>query len=1849
MNSKVVVSVKSPESTTAKHDPPIVLHVDDDSDYLQLFSLSFGKHFNVFSADRAEEALEILAGGKIDILVTDYEMPEMNGIELLKIVRERYPDIQVIFHTGQGNENIARDAFTIGAVDYFTKDYIGFAFKEKVLNSIHKAFLAKRANEEKKESQKKYKDLLESLQDLVFTTDEEGKITFANLSFERILGKKAETFEGTTLLEHIIEEDRKHFAESLGKRLKTGESFITFEVRMESESRGKRHIRFNCTPIRDEKNQFRGLTGTGRDITEEVKAEKDRALVSLIMESLNRTSSPLQAINDILHLIKESTGIEAVGIRIKEGEDYPYFVTNGFPHHFVEKEKYLCARNDKGEIIRDENNTPLLDCMCGNIIRARTNPELPFFTPGGSFWTNSTTNLLGSTTEEDRNGRTRNHCNGEGYESVALIPLKYNNEIIGLLQLNDRRENCFTIEMIEFFEGIGASVGIAIHKIKLQRAIEESEAKFRSFFENSPAGMVIFSADETPKYQEISQSLADRNYLSIEEHIGKTVKEIFGDEKISEEHDSIFREIRESGKPVTVESSGRTLDGKMGHYLAHYFPIKNNSDKANAIGGVIINLNEKVWAEMELKVSREKYRSLVENLNEGVWQIDREGCTTFVNARMAELLGYTVDEMLGKNLREYMDPEKIEEAEYYIERRMKGIKEDHEFLFRKKDGGEIFVRISTTPLFDEAGNYTGALAGIMDVTHRRQADMKLKESEEKYRNLVELLPNTIAEFDHQGNITYMNRTGFQMFGYDKEDLEKGINLSHIAYPEDLKRAWKQAPDLLNGKKSNGNEYKLRRKDGSEFYAKGFTTPVIKNGEHTGWLSTLLDVSDYKELEEKLIKGRERFFQLLETIPAFVSLQEADRKFQYVNRQFIRLFGEPGDNACYEILRKKNTPCEVCPTMEVLKDKKTREWEWKDENSGRTFLIIDSFLEGVDGEQLVLEFGLDITDRIELEQKYRNITESSLQGIGIIQDGRLVFANKALLDASGFTMDDLQISGDESIPPIIFHIHPDDQKRISEVTERLLKENSTPEYNQFRIYTKEGGVLWVESLAQRMEYEGKPAIQFSQVDITARKIAEDTLKKSEEKFRKYFELGLVGMSQGTIDGILLDVNDSFCKMLGCSKEEIVGRTFLELTHPDDRGANSEIFADMLQGKRNNFTIEKRYIRKDGSPVTCLTASSCARNEKGEVEQLYAIIMDISQLKAAHEALIESRKKYKTLTENINEVVYYLDREGDVLYVSPRVEYFGYKVEEVAGNHFLNFIHEDDYERLKEHFHSLMDGNDECFPPFRLKGKNNEYYWLENMANPLRDEKGNIIGLTGILKDISDIVRQQEHIEHLNKVLKAIRKVSQLIVKENDTQKLIGEVCELLTETRGYEAAGIILLDESGKPEGYAESGYGEYLSEFCRKFKEGIIPVCIEKVYEDEPLYVCRDFNNTECDLRLFGLRNLCLVKLLKYGKTAHGIIFISIPEGKEVDDEETELFQELCTDISYSLHQIKMRESRKQILEALKHKNRAEENIQIAGIFIMALDHNGKIVMINRKGAEILGMDEKTLIGKNWIEGFIPEEYQDKCKKHFSRFISGKLGTDLHFEDLIINSSGEKRILLQHSTLMKDEKGKTIGVLCTADDITERKELEEKLKTSLKEKEILLMEINHRTKNNLQILSSLVNHQILKADNNNTKELLSQIKGRLRAMAVIYEALCRQEDIGRVNFQEFLEKLFQDIMTSHRSGKGNIRIEIDAEKIYFDIKKGVACALIVNELVSNSIKHAFPHNELGLVKIKIHADRENYSVNIFDNGVGIPENMNIEKSDSLGLKIVYLLTQQLKGRITHINYEGTVWKISFPV
>ncbi|MCA1795724.1 MAG: hypothetical protein LC660_17985, partial [Desulfobacteraceae bacterium] len=209
------------------------------------------------------------------------------------------------------------------------------------------------------------------------------------------------------------------------------------------------------------------------------------------LERLNAETVLRKLMHSLLHFMQEITGCEALGIRLRKGDDFPYYEVSGFSDDFVASETHLCVEDLSGQLERDDIGNPVLECMCENVIRGRFDSSKPFFTEFGSFVTNSTTRLLAGTSEQDRQARTRNRCNGEGYESVLLIPLRTGGKTFGLLQFNDRQKGRFPQKIVEHLERIAGNVALALAQRESKKALKESHERLKTILDNMDAHIYI--------------------------------------------------------------------------------------------------------------------------------------------------------------------------------------------------------------------------------------------------------------------------------------------------------------------------------------------------------------------------------------------------------------------------------------------------------------------------------------------------------------------------------------------------------------------------------------------------------------------------------------------------------------------------------------------------------------------------------------------------------------------------------------------------------------------------------------------------------------------------------------------------------------------------------------------------------------------------------------------------------------------------------------------------------------------------------------------------------------------------------------------------------------------------------------------------------------------------------------------------------------------------------------------------------------------------------------------------------------------------------------------------------------
>jgi PAS domain S-box-containing protein len=330
-----------------------------------------------------------------------------------------------------------------------------------------------------------------------------------------------------------------------------------------------------------------------------------------------------------------------------------------------------------------------------------------------------------------------------------------------------------------------------------------------------------------------------------------------------------------------------------------------------------------------------------------------------------------------------------------------------------------------------------------------------------------------------------------------------------------------------------------------------------------------------------------------------------------------------------------------------------------------------------------------------------------------------------------------------------------------------------------------------------------------------------------------------------------------------------------------------------------------------------------------------------------------------------------------------------------------------------------------------------------------------------------------------------------------------------------------------------------------------------------------------------------------------------------------------------------------------KERDKAQKYLDVAGVMMLVLGNDGVVQLINKKGCEILQYEEKEIIGKDWFTHFVPKPYRAKLKQDFTQMMAGESQHLQYHENPILTKDEDYRTIAWYNTILTDETGCIIGSLSSGEDITQRKAAEEQIQRNLKEKEILLKEIHHRVKNNLQIIISLLNLESARIGNERILRIFEDCNQRIRTMSMIHERLYQSEHFESIDFRDYVETLVSELFISYHVGT-QIRSKLEIEPVDLGLDRAIPCGLILNELVTNAIKHAFPDNREGWIRIQFRVlEDKRYKLTVADNGIGVPDDFRYQEINTLGLKLVEVLTQQLDGTFEIRQNNGSTFSVTF--
>ncbi|WP_421657725.1 sensor histidine kinase [Leptothermofonsia sp. ETS-13] len=306
---------------------------------------------------------------------------------------------------------------------------------------------------------------------------------------------------------------------------------------------------------------------------------------------------------------------------------------------------------------------------------------------------------------------------------------------------------------------------------------------------------------------------------------------------------------------------------------------------------------------------------------------------------------------------------------------------------------------------------------------------------------------------------------------------------------------------------------------------------------------------------------------------------------------------------------------------------------------------------------------------------------------------------------------------------------------------------------------------------------------------------------------------------------------------------------------------------------------------------------------------------------------------------------------------------------------------------------------------------------------------------------------------------------------------------------------------------------------------------------------------------------------------------------------------------------------------------------------------DGTLTFVNQAYCRYFGRTQEELIGHSYVPVIVPEDMQQVEKQLKSLSAENPVTV---ITNRIVHPSGEIRTTQWNNRAILDFQGNFIEFQAVGRDITELQQTQQ-LQAALNEKEVLLKEIHHRVKNNLQIIYSLLRLQSRNIKDQQAAEVLIDSQNRVKSISLIHEKLYRSADLAQIDLKQYIPNLVASLFSSYKANSNSIKLYTNVDDVSLDIDAAIPCGLIINELITNSLKYAFPDGKEGEIRLELYLENDNdVTLSISDNGVGIPECYRFAKTEKLGLSLVRDLVAQLKGTIEVSACKGTLFKIRFP-
>lgn len=1208
--------------------------------------------------------------------------------------------------------------------------------------------------------------------------------------------------------------------------------------------------------------------------------------------------------------------------------------------------------------------------------------------------------------------------------------------------------------------------------------------------------------------------------------------------------------------------------------------------------------------ESEIRLSEQKYRRIVEMAHEGILATDADFRVTYVNWRMARLLGYKAEEMTGRIILDFIFPDDRAESEKCMERRRRGISERYDRRMMAKNGSIIWVRISVRPLLNEDRKFTGSLAMISDITERKMAEESLLRSESKFKELFKTQVQGILYQDSEGRIVDCNPAAERILGISKKRMmgkmpenpewevlhEDGQPFTSEEYPSAIAlRTGQEVNNVVLGIRHGG------KKPLRWIVIHCFPHFLAGRKELLGLYSMFEDATERIQSQILLKESERRFRMIVENVNDGFYIHDFQGRILDCNENSCRMLGYAREELLGTNLKNIDSPENTALMPKrmayLIKHGKLEfDGEHMGKDGNRIPVAVSAKLVSRENRGIVQSFVRDITDRKLAEQALRDSEErfqlfmEHFPGLAYIKDSdtRAVYANRGFLTYLKIPPSDIVGKTNRDIFPAEFaeQMTSDDLRILASGQGEEIEEN----YNS---------QTW-SSIKFTIPREGRlPLLGGFTLNITDRKKAEEALRISERQLRATLDhTPHVAVQWYDEQGRVVYWNPASEAYYGWKSEEAVGKTLDQLILTREEAAG---FLGILQAVRERGKpygpYEAAVRRRDGREG--VVASTTFEIPSGGEKPLFVCMdVDITESKQAETALRESEEKYRHIIQELPMGIhlYELTADGRLVFTGANPA-----ADRILGIDNSQFV-------------GKTIG--EAFPGLAGTEVEGQYRRIAALGGTWQDEQleydsGGIKGAfevhafqtspgraAALFMDVTERKRASEALRMKTEELDQFFNASLDLLCIANTDGIFIRLNPEWEKTLGYplgELEGRRFLDLI-HPEDVAPSM--EAISELAS---------------QRELLNFTNRYRHRNGSYRWLEWR--------------------SMPAGK--------LIYAAARDIT----------DRKRTEEALRQSNRKLESIFRSAPIGIGLVSNRIILQVNEQICAMTGYAREELVGRSARMLYPTEEdFEFVGREKYEQIRKRGIGA---VETRWRRKNGDVIDIWLSSTPL-NPGDLSEGVTFTALDITERKETEEKIRTSLREKDILLQEVHHRVKNNLQVIISLLNLQSNRIKDTQIQAMFKESRSRIRSIALVHEKLYQSSDLSKIGFGEYIQTLTQELFHVYNLSD-QVVLKLDIADLSVGLDTAIPLGIVLNELLTNAIKHGFQADGSGTIEVSLRpAAAPFFELRISNNGVPLPDEIDFGKTETLGLQLVKMLVEdQMNGTVAIKRNGGTTFIIQF--